>query len=389
MHDKPLSLISSAILSFCFVTVLIMPLAENLLHFGPHIELSEKRKLQVYPQFKWNKKALLSFPARFEAAFNDRFGFREILVRTQALAKFYWLHMSPSSKVVLGRDGWLYYSESMDEYRGVRKLPFVRIKKWLQEFKAKKDFLESRNIKYLLVIAPNKETVYPEFLPTTIQQIQQIRDKLYIDDLVKALPADSRPSILDLREPLISAKDTGRLYWKTDSHWNQLGAAVASDAIINRLSLWFPELQPRSNRNVFETTTTKSGDLADLMGLQDQLRDEGIVIPQVDQPLLTASLRSRTTMKKILFNEAVESRDGENRRNAIVTGDSFTNTLNMFLPAHFRRTLQVRPLVSYQDPFFQSIIEAEKPDVYIELVVDRHLANPPQVNARKLLELED
>ena len=94
-------------------------------------------------------------------------------------------------------------------------------------------------------------------------------------------------------------------------------------------------------------------------------------------------------MKKILFNGAVESRDGENRRNAIVTGDSFTNTLNMFLPAHFRRTLQVRPLASYQDPFFQSIIEAEKPDVYIELVVDRHLANPPQVNARKLLELED
>jgi alginate O-acetyltransferase complex protein AlgJ len=386
MQNRPLSLISSAILSFCFVTVLVMPLAENLLHFGPHIELPEKRKLQVYPQFKWNKKALVSFPARFEAAFNDRFGFREFFVRTQALAKFYWLRMSPSSKVVLGRDGWLYLAGSMDEYRGIRKLPWARIQKWIQEFKAKKDFFESRNIKYLVAIAPNKETVYPEFLPTTVHQI---RNKLYIDDLMKALPADSRPSILDLREPLINAKGTGRLYLRTDSHWNQLGAAIASDAIINRLSLWFPELQPRSNQNVFETTTIKSGDLADLMGLQDQLRDEAIVIPQLPEPFHPASLRSRATMKKILFNEAVESRDGENRRNAIVTGDSFTNTLNMFLPAHFRRTLQIRPLVSYQDPFFQSIIEAEKPDVYIELVVDRHLANPPRVKARKLLAPDD
>jgi len=386
MHDKPLTLISSAILSFCFLAVLVLPSVETLLHFGPHIELPEKRTLQVYPRFKWNKKALLSFPARFEAAFNDRFGFRAFLVRTQALAKFYWLHMSPSSKVVLGRDGWLYLAESIDEYRGIRRLPRARVQKWLQEFKAKKVFFDSRNIKYLVVIAPNKETVYPEFLPTTIQQI---RNKLYIDDLMNALPADSRPSILDLREPLISAKGTGRLYLQTDSHWNQLGAAIASDAITNRLSLWFPELQPRLNQNIFEIRTSNSGDLAQLMGLQDRLREETIVISHIPESLRPAPLRSRATMKRILSNEAVESSNGKQRRHAVVTGDSFTNTLNMFLPAHFRRTLKIRPLVSYQDPFFQSIIEAEKPDVYIELVVDRHLANPPQVKARKLLEPED
>ena len=386
MHDKPLTLISSAILSFCFLAVLVLPSVETLLHFGPHIELPEKRTLQVYPRFKWNKKALLSFPARFEAAFNDRFGFRAFLVRTQALVKFYWLHMSPSSKVVLGRDGWLYLAESIDEYRGIRRLPRARVQKWLQEFKAKKVFFDSRNIKYLVVIAPNKETVYPEFLPTTIQQI---RNKLYIDDLMKALPADTRPSILDLREPLISAKGTGRLYLQTDSHWNQLGAAIASDAITNRLSLWFPELQPRLNQNIFEIRTSNSGDLAQLMGLQDRLREETIVISHIPESLRPAPLRSRATMKRILSNEAVESSNGKQRRHAVVTGDSFTNTLNMFLPAHFRRTLKIRPLVSYQDPFFQSIIEAEKPDVYIELVVDRHLANPPQVKARKLLEPED
>jgi alginate O-acetyltransferase complex protein AlgJ len=386
MQDRPLSLISSGILSFCFLAALVLPSAETVLHFGPHIELPEKRNLQVYPQFKWNKKALLSFPAQFEAAFNDRFGLRAFLVRTQALAKFYWLRMSPSSKVVLGRDGWLYLAESMDEYRGIRRLPRARIKRWIQEFKAKKAFFESRNIKYLVVIAPNKETVYPEFLPTTIQQI---RKRLYIDDLMKASPADFRPSILDLREPLISAKGIGRLYVRTDSHWNQLGAAIASDAIINRLSSWFPELQARPNQYVFETRTSNSGDLAQLMGLQDRLREEAIMISQVPQSFHPASLRSRTKMEKILFNEAVESRDGKQRRHAIITGDSFTGALNTFLPAHFRRTLQIRPVVSYQDPFFQSIIEAEKPDVYIELVVDRHLANPPRVKARKLLAPDD
>lgn len=88
-------------------------------------------------------------------------------------------------------------------------------------------------------------------------------------------------------------------------------------------------------------------------------------------------LHARTTCSA-LGNEAVELTGGKQRRNAIITGDSFTNGLNVFLPTHFRRTLKIRPLVSFEDPFFQSIIEMEKPDVYIELVVDRHLANPPE-----------
>jgi hypothetical protein len=376
MQDKPLSLISSAILSFCFLAALVLPSAETVLHFGPHIELPEKRELQVYPQFKWNKKALLSFPARFEAAFNDRFGFRAFLVRTQALAKFYWLHMSPSSKVVLGRDGWLYYSESMDEYRGIRRLPPARIQKWLQEFKAKKAFFESRNIKYLVVIAPNKETVYPEFLPTNIRQIQ---NKLYTDGLMDALPADFRLDILDLREPLISAKNTGRLYWKTDSHWNQLGAAHASAAIINRLSSWFPELQPQTNSYAFRTERGKGGDLSRLIGLADQMIEKHIIVASDGKSLRPATRRFNKKIKGILSNEAVESPDGRNRLNVIVTGDSFSDALNNFLPAHFRRSLKFRPYLSCKDPIFNTLVAAEKPDVYLEVIVDRHLANPPQV----------
>jgi hypothetical protein len=384
MQDRPLSLISSAILSFCFLAALVLPSAETLLHFGPHIELPEKRTLQVYPQFKWNKKALLSFPARFEAAFNDRFGFRAFLVRTQALAKFYWLHMSPSSKVVVGRDGWLYYSESMDEYRGIRRLPRARIQKWLQEFKAKKVFFESRNIKYLLVIAPNKETVYPEFLPTNIRQIQ---NKLYIDSLMSAWPADSRVDILDLREPLISAKSTGRLYWKTDSHWNQLGAALACDAIINRLSSWFPELQPQTNSHAFRTERGNAGDLAQLMGLADQMREKHIIVASDGKLLRPATRRFNKKIKSILSNEAVQSTDERNRLNVIVTGDSFSDALNKFLPAHFRRSLKFRPYLSCKDPLFNTLVAVEKPDVYLEVVVDRHLANPPRVltTATKIL----
>ena len=376
MQEKPLSLISSSILSVCFLAALVLPVAETLLHFGPHIELPEKRRLQAYPQFEWNKKTLLSYPARFEAAFNDHFGLRAFLIRTQALAKFFWLRMSPSSKVVLGRDGWLYLAESMNEYRGVKRLPRARIQEWLQEFKAKKAFLESRNVKYLAVIAPNKETVYPEFLPASIHQIQS---NTYADDFVNALPADSQPAVLDLREPLIAAKAAGRLYWKTDSHWNALGVAFASDAIINRLSTWFPELQSAPGSHPFQTQRGKSGDLSQLMGLADQMHEERIILSSGIKSVRPAAPRVNKKVKGILFNQAVESTDERNRIGIVVTGDSFSSAVSNLLPAHFRRTLKFRPYLSYKDPLFKAIVAGEKPDVYLEIFVDRHLANPPRV----------
>lgn len=376
MKDRPLSAASSTILIVCFLLILILPVAENLLHFGPRIELPEQRTLQKYPVFKWESNALLAYPQAFEAAFNDHFGLRGLLVRSQALAKYYWLRISPSPKVMLGRDGWLYLASSIDEYRGLKPLPGVRIKRWHKEFLAKKGFLAARGIQYLIVVAPNKETIYPEFLP---ERVTQVRQRLYMDDLLKSLPANAQFDILDLRGPLIQAKSIGRLYLRTDSHWNQLGAAVASDAIIERLSSWFPELPRRKNQNAFQTRKIKGGDLAQLMGLENNLHEEAIVVPKASQRLRPAPLRSQIKRKgRAVGNAAVELDGGKQRRNAIITGDSFTNGLNVFLPTHFRRTLKIRPLVSFGDPFFQSIIEMEKPDVYIELVVDRHLANPPE-----------
>jgi alginate O-acetyltransferase complex protein AlgJ len=376
MQERSLSLISSSILSVCFLAALVLPTAETFLHFGPHIELSEKRILQNYPQFAWNEKTLLSYPARFEAAFNDHFGFRALLVRAQARAKFYWLRMSPSSKVVLGRDGWLYLAESMPEYRGVKRMPRATIQLWLQEFKAKKAFLESRSIKYLVVVAPNKETVYPEFLPPYIRQIQ---NRLYVDDFISALPEESRLNVLDLREPLIEAKSAGRLYLKTDSHWNQLGAAVARDAVIRRLATWLPDLQIQTDAHPFRTQKGKSGDLSQMMSLEDRMDEQAIRLLTGAKPVRRAALRSRPKVKGILGNEAVSSVDQQNHRNAIITGDSFSNAINVPLSGHFRRTLEFRPYLSYNDPLFKTIVGAEKPDVYLEILVDRHLANPPQV----------
>ena len=118
-----------------------------------------------------------------------------------------------------------------------------------------------------------------------------------------------------------------------------------------------------------------------MMSLADQMREEHFILSSSARSLRPAPLRSQCKAKGILENRAVESTDRRNRRSAIVTGDSFTGVLNNFLPTHFRRTLEFRPYLSYKDPLFKTLVASEKPDVYLEIFVDRHLINPPRVLA--------
>lgn len=107
MSERPLSVISSAILSVFFLLILVLPLAENLLHFTAEMELPENRKRQEYPKLDLTAQGLLTYPTRFEAAFNDNFGFRALLVQWQAFAKYFWLDLSPSQQVLVGvKDGF-------------------------------------------------------------------------------------------------------------------------------------------------------------------------------------------------------------------------------------------------------------------------------------------
>jgi alginate O-acetyltransferase complex protein AlgJ len=379
MNERPLSVTSSAILSVFFLVILVLPVAENLLHFAPEMELPENRKRQDYPKLDWTPQGFLTYPARFETAFNDNFGFRSLLVQWQAFAKYYWLKMSPSPQVLLGRQGWLYYKSTINEHRGIQRLPKLKIRAWMQELQAKQAFFDSRGIRYLFVVAPNKETVYPEFLPPGVQQH---RKKLWLDDLLEAVPADSHFEIVDLRAPLLAAKQFGRLYHRTDSHWNALGVMVATNAILSHLSSRCPGLQPEKIERTDRVGWGKSGDLARLMGLQSSLKEETLLIFPPDALIRPADLHYQGDVGGVRTPpSAVVAASAESDCSVIVAGDSFCDSLNRFLPAHFRRTLKLRPFVPYPIAFQESLprlIAAEKPDVFIELLVDRALFSSPE-----------
>lgn len=381
-HPKPLQF--AAIFQILgFVAALVLPLAATNFHAVQQRSEMENRDLNSFPVWAWNRAALDTFPAKFEAAFNDHFGFRGVFTHWHSLIKVYGLGMSPVDKVVLGKGEWLYLSRSLEAYQGTKPIKDSDVAQWGKELRAKQAWLAARGIRYLLVAVPNKEEVYPEHLPNSISSQPGRR---YLDKIVKGLSADFQGNILDLREPLRQGKSLGLVFDRTDTHWSHLGAFLATNEILLRLQRWYPELQPAPLDQRPQTPCWGvGGDLARMMGLPDQMPEERLMTVPQPAPFPVGVMRSKQDLPEDSFQEPpiiLESRGAEQKLTVLITGDSFGKGLLEFLPEHFRRVVRLRPDVPYS-AWFQGVlpglVEAEKPDVYLDVLSSRSLRYPPKV----------
>jgi hypothetical protein len=173
------------------------------------------------------------FTGAFEGAFADRFGARDVLLRLHHRVLVRAFDVSPAAKVLLGRDGWLYFKgeegTSFDRFfRGTLPLGDPDIARIAAELSRRHAWLAAQGIAYVVTIAPDKATIYPEHLP---RWATRTGARAPLDRLGDALHVAGVPYV-DLRAPLLEAKARERVYYMTDSHWNYLGARVAYRAIM-------------------------------------------------------------------------------------------------------------------------------------------------------------
>ena len=363
-----------------FLVLIGLPAAGNVRR-PAEAAVTENRSLAPAPEWKPTRK----FPGQFEAFFNDHFGFRQALIRGLAFAEVRWLRVSASAKVILGKHGWLFYTDQPvgTRHRARRPLAAGQLECWRQLLEARRDWLAARGIRYVFVIAPDKQTIYPENLPRALRG-EQVHDSR-LDQLLGYLRAHSDVVAPDLRTPLLRAKERERVYYETDSHWNECGAFVAYQRIVDALSPWFAGVRPLP-RGAFADVAVSgiAGDCASLLSLSDRFNEDGCALrrqtPCADRQLPGLPPFVSPTEPRIV----VEQADSTLPR-ALVLRDSFGAALVPFLAEHFRRTV-----FAWEDyPVFDvGLIERERPDVVIQEMVERKLSYP-DVRGRVRLALAE
>ena len=192
-------------LSFIFVFFLLAPTGVWMAGFEFSIDVDRLRLKppRLYPQVLLDNEYYLSF----DQYFNDSLSIRGPLIYAKNWLDYHLFHTSDSREVHVGSNGWLYGRKSIKDYRKEACKDNAYVEQLALELHALEKIIEASGRRFLFTIAPNKSTIYPEFVGF-VPKGKQCSSSLY-DLFMDKITAYPMKSFIMLDEKLREEKKKG------------------------------------------------------------------------------------------------------------------------------------------------------------------------------------
>lgn len=302
--------------------------------------------------------------ANVDTYFAQNFGFRNRLVYVQNVLKQNVFRTSGQSEVIVGEDGWLFYSRALDDFLGTSAADETEVERMGAVVLMMQNYVESRGGEFIFFPAPNKMSVYGEYMPYYYIEDggQGNYERLY-SELVNA-----GVNTVQLKNTLSLKKADGvQLYHKLDSHWNNYGAAVAYEAVADKLSeVYGDEFKgyTRYSTMPYSVKNNFSGDLQSMLLPGSDRKDEQLEFDAAENFEYTNRFRG---VDDLVITTSNESKAVD--KSVTLFRDSFGNALYWFF-ANDYTSLTAKREIPYN--IYQAAEESEL--VAVELV-ERNLRN--------------
>lgn len=319
-----------------------------------------------------------SFPARLTPEafrrvslwFNDRLGLRYPLLVFDSHWRLNVWRLRFRADVLFGHASWLFFNDSpplpaarLADLRGALRMSEADIATIDRQIAGAKERFNACRKGVFVAVAPNKQSIYPEELR---------KDGTYpasrLDDLLARLGPDARSMFIDPRSELRAAKSRHgvALYHPTDSHWNDLGAFIAYQKIVDVLAR--ADLVDRPDLATLEGVEVRAeasagGDVATrLLYLPWNFPDQRIAL----RGGANVPLSLHTERDRVIVNNP------GGRRKLLILADSFAPPLASLLARHFHEVEMLsRP--TWPAIFDGEVVAARNPDVTILELAERSL----------------
>lgn len=226
----------------------------------------EKRLLAELPKFTIENYE--TYAGSWNAYIDDNIPFRNELIKTYSAIDYYIFKRAIDSNVIVGKAGWLFYLNnndgySKDDYLGKNLFSDEDLKKIEENCTAFQKTLEEQGKEFILFIAPNKERIYSEYMPDQYGKPADIYRTLQV---VQYLRENTDIKVVYPYEELMRAKEKlgVDLYYKTDTHWNQVGGYIGACALLRELGIDMPDIN--SKQINIKKTELSDGDLSEMLG---------------------------------------------------------------------------------------------------------------------------
>tara|TARA_R110002124_G_scaffold54821_2_gene155605 strand:+ start:13872 stop:14990 length:1119 start_codon:yes stop_codon:yes gene_type:complete len=298
---------------------------------------------------------------------------------------FYKLGISLNpNQAIIGKEGWIFlgdqYGQAITSRReGINLSSYNEIitqgfylSLWDKYFKSK----GVRSFKVL--IGPDKETIYSENLPNWSKfNINEVTDTLIFNDPLNIF--------IDPRLAIINAKKNypGNLYFKIDTHWNELGGWLGYLSLSKEVSKTIPELNWLEEKNIHinDKKNINKGDLLRFLKINGLIKDHSIEIDIDSTQPITLEIYNLITKKKSIYNEnipveiiedpiLVSSKNALNNTKVLWIRDSFGTAMSKFMATTFNEVVHVHKGALNSDKL-EKLVDEFKPEIVLVTTVER------------------
>ena len=137
------------------------------------------------------------------------------------------------ANIYIGSNDFMFYGDCIDDLVGEKLFSDKKLSRFADVMNERDAWAKENGINLIFVIAPNKATVYNDYVPSSVVQSSTTK----CDQVVDYLAANSSVKVLDLRRTLRNARASygDELYYRYDTHWNQNGGFAAYGAIMDEV----------------------------------------------------------------------------------------------------------------------------------------------------------
>lgn len=339
----------------------------------------ENRAFQKRPSFELKKtslqgiyKAVKSYKKSMEQYIDEKLVVREFFLDLHLGLKSQLFHVNPQpEKVITGVDGWMFGVELDSVLRqtiGQAVLPNKAYSNIDNNIKGVSDYLNEKGIKHYFLLAPNKHSIYYSKIGFEDIPVYRLKHQLF-----EILEKHQIPYIDPTAEIVEKSKST-QLYFKTDTHWNDEGALVAFNLLIDRV-----------NKDFIETAVDRQlhyrlkVDVMHHCGLSRMIRSskledyQSIVITKDRGGKKKNELDVPLNYKRKKVDYEFRFYNPNKKLKVLVFRDSFSNAMKELYAATFNEVVFI-----WEPKFSQELVERENPDIVIIEFVERLI--PKMIN---------
>lgn len=333
-----------------FFVLCLVPSVGMLFYGG---ELAENRNLSEHPAFLTEEGAWNSdYFEELQTYVAEHFAFRSEFVKTDSMLKYRLFHTPNDDQVVIGKAGWLFFGDTLMDYAGVT-LSDAGIDEIADKLSRVCDYIRRLGKEPLVVIVPNKNSIYPEYMPARFGGKAQVCNLTLLQERMQELNVP----YVDAYHILLGGKEADELYLHEDTHWNNTGARLVLNEIYAAYGL--------SDRYELAGYTIKENHSPDLYGIlfpseehyeAQRIYDDGKLYDYVGRVHGADDMKIRTA--------AVWG----NGKSILVYRDSFGRALIPYMGGTFDSVMFNR-----STPYDLSLAEGTECDYVLIEIVERNL----------------